>query len=600
MAMNPTGNPYPSVVTRKLKLPVWEHPANGCTAYGRLAWVKLLVLCLVLATSLPAFAALTATVDRTEISDADLLVLNVQLQNSSSGVEPDFDILERDFEIVSNSGAQRTSRISITNGTRRSEVYVRWQLTLRARRLGNLVIPALISGNERSAPMTVNVTKQTAAMQRRTSQYVFFDTTVDVNETYVQGQVLYTVKLFYSEAISGDFPAPPVLPDAVVETIEGEKRYDSIINNRRYYVLEKRYGIYPQKSGELTIPRETFAGTRSRSNVFAAGDRVMAVSKPIMLNIKPKPSSYPDANWLPAKRLRLTEAWSQTPPAFKVGEPINRTLTLMVEGVAGSLLPPLDSFDVEGAKTYIDPPALDEVATDSGIVATQVYTIGIVPTQAGTMTLPAISLPWWNTETDRLEVAKIAASSFVVATNIVATKPNPGIVTVPQTPIVASSDTLPEQKPSPWISIAIALAVLFALLWLITLVMWWRSRQRLTAPAALSITTSAIPMAQDAKALFQQLTQACQNNDALTARRSLSLWGKQQYPKVNSNHELALALDYSALTDEIAELERCIYAVNAQQIWQGAALITALKDRLAQNNNTKNKTMLLAEMNPSA
>jgi hypothetical protein len=107
-------------------------------------------------------------------------------------------------------------------------------------------------------------------------------------------------------------------------------------------------------------------------------------------------------------------------------------------------------------------------------------------------------------------------------------------------------------------------------------------------------------MAQDAKALFQQLTQACQNNDALTARRSLSLWGKQQYPKINSNHELALALDYSALTDEIAELERCIYAVNAQQIWQGAALLTALKDRLAQNNNTKNKTMLLAEMNPSA
>ena len=583
MAMNPTGNPFSSVVTQGRKPSPRRLPC----------WRQRLALWLVLATSLPALATLTATVDRTEISDADLLVLDVQMQNSSSTVGPDFDVLEGDFEIVSNSGAQRTSRISITNGTRRSEIYIRWQLTLRARRLGNLVIPALVAGNERSAPMTVNVTQQTAAMQRRTSQYVFFDTAVDVNETYVQAQVLYTVKLFYLESISGDFPEPPVMPDAVVETIEGEKRYDSIINNRRYYVLEKRYGIYPQKSGELIIPRETFAGTRSRNSIFAAGDRVMAISTPITLNIKPKPASYPDVNWLPAKRLMLTEAWSQLPPAFKVGEPVNRTLTLVVEGVAGSLLPPFDSFEVDGAKTYVDPPTLNEVATDGGIMATQVYTIGVVPTQPGTMTLPAISLPWWNTETDTLEIAEIAATTFKVA----ATAPRPGVTTLPQTASVA----LPNSPPTPsslWTDVAMALAALFALLWLATLTLWWRARQQQRVPATPASNDSATPMAQNAKALFQQLTQACQANDALATRHALLLWGKKQLPQINSNHELALALSHTALTDEIAALERSIYAAKAQQTWQGAALLTALQDRLTKNESPKNRKMLLAEMNP--
>lgn len=595
MVMNPTGNQYVSGAARGLKLSGWQRPL-----WTRPTWIQLLVLWLVLATSLPALASLSVSVDRTEISDADLLVVNVLLQNSNSSIGPDFDVLERDFEIVSSSGAQQTSRVSITNGKRRSEVYVRWQLTLRARRLGNLVIPALVAGNEQSAPMTINVTKQTNAMQRRTSEYVFFDTSVDVNETYVQGQVLYTVKLFYLESISGDFPAPPVLPDAVVETIEGEKRYASDINNRRYYVLEKRYGIYPQKSGELTIPRETFAGTRGRNSLFATGDRVMAISKPITIDIKPKPATFPAANWLPAKALVLKETWSQTPPVFTVGEPVNRILTLVVEGVAGSLLPPLDSFEIEGAKTYVDPPTLSEVATNGGIVATQIYTIGVVPTRAGTMTLPAISLPWWNTETDRLETAMLAATTFNVAANAVATAPRPGVITVQDTPMVASPDTSPMQSSSPWTSVAIALAAIFALLWLITLALWWRARRHQSTTAIPSATDSVILMPQGAKALFQQLTQACQRDDALAARHALFLWGKQQYPQINANHELALVLNHAALTTEIAELERSIYAANKQQAaWQGAALLTALEDRLAQNNGAEKKTMLLAEMNPS-
>jgi hypothetical protein len=563
-----------------------------------LRWAQRLVLWLTLVASLPALATLSATVDRTLISDADLLVLNVRLENSTSSVGPDFDVLEKDFEIISNSGPQRTSRTSIVNGRRNSEVYIQWQFTLRAKRLGNLVVPALVAGNERSAPITVNVTRQTADMQRRTSQYVFFDTDVDVNEAYVQGQVLYTIKLFYIETISGDFPAAPVLPDAVVETLEGEKRYDSIINNRRYYVLEKRYGIYPQKSGKLVIPRETFAGTRGRSSIFATGDRVMAISNPITLNIKPKPASYPDANWLPAKALTLTEVWGQTPPTFKVGEPINRTITLKVEGVAASLLTPLDNVEIDGAKTYVDPPTLNEVATNTGIMATQVYTIGIVPTRPGSMTLPAIRMPWWNTNTNKLEIAEIAATTINVAPNAAATVASPSLAPIQQPPVAASLNTPHATTPSPWTNIATALAALFALLWLITLALWWRARQRPQAPATAPNNDSTIPMAQDAKALFRQLSQACQSNDALAARHALYLWGKKQHPQINSNHELALALDHAALTDEIAELERSIYAADTQQGWQGAALLAALKKRIAQKQSPGGKTMLLSEMNP--
>ena len=197
------------------------------------AWLALLLACILLFGAAASQASLTATVDRREISDADLLTLRVRLDNSplnNNSIEPDFSVLDRDFEIVDISGPQKTSRTSIINGNTTAESYTLWELTLRPRSLGTLTIPPLTAGRDRSAPVTVAVVAQTAAMQRRASQYVFFDTSVDATETYVQGQVLYTVKLFYADATSGDFPAPPVLADAVVEPLEAERRYTEIVS----------------------------------------------------------------------------------------------------------------------------------------------------------------------------------------------------------------------------------------------------------------------------------------------------------------------------------------------------------------------------------
>lgn len=566
-------------------------------------WLALLLACILLFGAAASQASLTATVDRREISDADLLTLRVRLDNSplnNNSIEPDFSVLDRDFEIVDISGPQKTSRTSIINGNTTAESYTLWELTLRPRSLGTLTIPPLTAGRDRSAPVTVAVVAQTAAMQRRASQYVFFDTSVDATETYVQGQVLYTVKLFYADATSGDFPAPPVLADAVVEPLEAERRYTEIVNNRRYNVLEKRYAIYPQKSGELLIPRETFAGSRSRSGFFSAGDRVTALSEPLKVNVKPKPESFPGANWLPAKGLVLTERWSQNPPVFKVGEPLNRTLTLNVEGVAGSLLPPMLSLDINNAKTYEDPPTLEEVVTPLGIVATQTYTIGIVPTAPGTLNLPAIRLPWWNTQTNKLAWAEIPARRYDVApaTETAAIAPLlPPTLADNQASIPGTGVAVASSSPL-LLSVMSTIAAVFALLWAATLWLWWRARQ---APAVASPQTAPATFSHPGNAeQYQRFSQACQHNDAVAARQALFLWGKSQYPQINSNHELGQLLQHgdSRLASEIANLERNIYAADPQQAWTGAGLLAALNGVRAVEQQVAGKKMLVGELNP--
>ena len=105
--------------------------------------------------------------------------------------------------------------------------------------MGEIFIPALKGGGKATRPIRIKVTKQTNSQIQRMRELVFFETSVDKNSVFVQEQILYSVKLFYSESIRGDFPKPPSLENTIVENVEEEKRYESIINGKRYYVLEK-------------------------------------------------------------------------------------------------------------------------------------------------------------------------------------------------------------------------------------------------------------------------------------------------------------------------------------------------------------------------
>jgi hypothetical protein len=538
-------------------------------------------------------AELRVTVDRTEITDADQIKLTIRLDNATTSSNPDFRALERDFEIVQRSGPNQSSRISIVNGRQTSEVFVTWELRLRPKRLGVLTIPAFRFGSDTSSPIQIRVSQQSAEMKRKMSQLVFFETSVDTNETYVQGQILYTIKLYYVENISGDFPAPPAVQDVLVEIIESEKRYDAITNGRRYYVLEKKYGLYPQKSGAFTIPAQTFSGFRVGPGFFSTREPVLSRSESHTVEVKPKPASFPGDHWLPATELNLDANWLSGAPNFVVGEPVNRSIEIQAKGVASSLLPELNVPEVPGVKTYQDPPVEEQNVNAEGISAKQTVVVGIVPTKSGTIELPEIKIPWWNTRTDQLELAVIPAETFTVA-------PSPqSSVVVPQRG--ATGATVPAAQGDNPVSSAdpfwrnIALGLLAA--WIATLFIWlftWLSSRR--TPETKNIPTEP---SLDEKAALKDLTQACTANDGQAVQSHLVTWGRFRYPGIRSIQELAQRSGDEALRSAIRELESKLYAPNANGKWLGNNLLKAINNVGADQSGSR-ATNPLPALNPTA
>jgi len=140
-------------------------------------------------------------------------------------------------------------------------------------------------------------------------------------------------------------------------------------------------------------------------NRFASPvDRVVRVrSDSVDLQVKPVPESFTGRVWLPARSLRLEEAWSLNPEKLISGEPVTHSIRTSVVGLNASLLPVMEQSLPDSLRAYPDQPVFDQQEKNGRIYSSRIDKAAIIPSAAGDYLLPAVKLHWWNTETDNAE-----------------------------------------------------------------------------------------------------------------------------------------------------------------------------------------------------
>ena len=323
------------------------------------------MICLIL-LSLLAFqaqASFTASVDRARLTEGESLDLTLESDDPTQFGKPDLTPLGDAFEIL---GTRQVNRLTTLDG--QAQATTRWIITLRPTRSGALQIPALRMGNSQTQPIALQVLKAEDADEQQKLSPVFIDASLDHESVYVQAQAILTLRIYHSVSLYDDSSLSPLqIDDAKVEQLGQPRTYEKEINGVRHGVIEVRFAIFPQHSGELTIPALNFSATRvARNNpgdTFGAlpGKRLRVSSPEIPLEVKPKPADYPaDAPWLPARAVALSESWAPQPEQAKAGEALTRNLMLRVEGLSSAQLPPLPQALPAGLRHYPDQPQLAE------------------------------------------------------------------------------------------------------------------------------------------------------------------------------------------------------------------------------------------------
>jgi hypothetical protein len=335
------------------------------------------------------------TVDRTEATVEDQLVMNVTVQGSQNARPqlppmPDFDVHSRGT----------SSQVSIINNQYTSSLVYNYLLV--PKRTGTFTIGSFqveIDGRTyRSRPFQVKIVE--ATQRPGEAKDIYITAQVSKRKPYVGEQVIYTWRLFRRVQIADAQLEPQEFNGFLVENLGELREYRSVVGGQQYIVSEIRKALFPQEEGTLQIPASKVSCqivTRQRSRRGGIFDDFFGRttmqpkvirSSPISVEVRPLPQPPADFSGLVGSFDLQTKLSKRT---LKVGE--STTLTLTVSGTGNAQviseprLPALDSF-----KVYDDKPGGSVDRSGDRLSGYKSFTKALVPLEAGQLQIPAITL----------------------------------------------------------------------------------------------------------------------------------------------------------------------------------------------------------------
>ncbi|MEM8497065.1 MAG: BatD family protein [Pseudomonadota bacterium] len=565
--------------------------ASHCTRHRYAHWlIALLMIPLLTSQSLLA-AELTAWVDRSKIGLDETFTLIIKSTSMSIFDSPDLKPLEQDFEVL---GTSRNSQHSIVNG--KTESSLEWHVSLAAMREGALVIPPIEVDGDQTDAIIIQVSKSSFAEKSGGFDPVFIQSEIDNDEVYVQGQLILTVRIYYGVALSkGAQLSDLEVPNAVVKQLN-EASYETRVRNMNYNVHEVKYAIFPQRSGSLEIPSQTFsalmASSRRSGSLFdnfgspSRGRPIRAASETHAITVKPQSDEFTGSDWLPAENIELLETWSKELSELKAGEPITRSLIIASKGLQGSQLPPLDVAELQGAQQYPDQPETADELNSTGVIGTRIESQAIIPANGGQLRFPEVRLPWWNTRTNRQEVAVIpeqvlqvegplAAPTVPAPQSVQAT--NPTVTTPSNNQEKENADVTDTNIDTPAKG---SVDSFWQYATILTLILWAATVLYFVLLRKQTLSTDSIvskePLTKVARA---SLSEACKENNPARIKYALIQWARSVTGKkqLSSLSAVASALPNDDLRRELAKLDAALYQSNSSS-FDGRAIDKAVTE----------------------
>lgn len=508
--------------------------------------------------SSPVYAeALTATVDRHQLGAGETLELRVKYDAQTS-TDPDFSVLTQDFEVLSK---HQQNQFSFING--RSVSYTEWRLQLLPKKTGQILLPALNFKGVSSNAIKLNINDRPKSSS--SNQPVYVEAELEKNSVYVQEQLLLTLRILSTTGLQSISSEELMVKDATVAKV-AENQFQKQINGINHLVVELTYAIFPDTSGELTIPAIHFKAVipdrrdpYSNSFFSRGGKRVYLYSEEQKVTVNPKPANYGLDEWLPSKDISMSERWSRPLDKLVAGEPITRTINIKAKGLTSAQLPPLVIDAGDGFKVYPDQPQLENSVDSEGVTAIRIESVAIVPSRGGQINLPPITLKWWDITTNQIRESVLKGSTLTVkaAENTPELTSTPS--TVPADSINLSSAIEPidvEKSSNPLYWLLILSNAILLILAIIMLLLWRKAKNQHLSTALLPQESNEPKEAE----LFVQLQQCAKDNNHRGFREGLIVWARVFWQRpVFTLDEVALLADTESLKTQLDALDQSLY-----------------------------------------
>ena len=449
--------------------------------------------------ALPAGAqesAISATINRNEITTDDLLLLTVSVDSSSGSVsQPDLPQLDG-FRII---GTSSSTQMTTINGD--TSVATIFQYRLQPLHTGDLVIPAItatVNGQQESTqPLSVTVYQGTGQPQPQatapassgglpnlfnfngdpmdllnqldqwmqsqtpgglgaasiplmpgsdateidppaglTGQDYYLEATVDKTNPYQGEQVLYSLRLYRAVSPMGQITYnAPAFSGFWSKDLPDQRHYRTEAGGRPYTVTEIQTALFPTVAGQLTIEPGRMA---IPGDFFSTGSEI--ASQPVTLDVKPLPANAPASFTGAVGTFDITSEVDSA--ESKVGDTVTQKVTVVGQGNVETVDDPAWP-DAAGWRLVDSQTNTESDVRDGLVVGARSYQRVLMPTAAGDLTLPAIEFSYFDPGAGEYQTVTTDSAVVAVTADAAAASTQPA----PLTAAAATTATQPDLRP---------------------------------------------------------------------------------------------------------------------------------------------------------
>ncbi len=470
--------------------------------------ISILISLILLIVSV-SFASVSASVSRTNVENGETIDLTFHLENFNT--QPNLSDLNKDFTVYNTSTSSKVSTIDGKTTAQYDMV-----VTIMPNKIGKLTIPAINVGSEYTKPISIKVAKALSNDEGDKYQDMFVISTIASDSSYINVPILYTLKIYYSTPILSLQPKSFKIDRSEIRPTNHRLTYQKRINGNLYDVVEESFLIVPHRTGKVEIPPMVLQATVS--NVFGQlGVKNKFIStESHTLNVKPIPKNISIKDWFPSTNVSLEYSWSDD-KNVTVGGLITRTVKITAKDVLSNDIPKLDFKSTDDFNVYAEKPVLKDVEKDGKITGTATYKVGYMPVTKGEAEVPELDLKWFDVNSNKSKVAKIAPKQFDVKQGNVANTDFLGSMTPNATKVVEKKVVDPF-----WLNVAITLAVLWGMTILLLI------KCKISKPNKIKIDES---LDTNNDYSIKDIKKACSKKDNAELQKALVGWASVRFDK---------------------------------------------------------------------
>ncbi len=247
--------------------------------------------------------------------------------------------------------------------------------------------------------------QQAAPAQQTTPPRV--EATLSERRPMVQQNIVYRIRVISQGNLQQAAPVLPKSDGLIFRQLGTPQNYRGGSNE---VITEYTYLLIPVREGSYQLPPPRVEGKYFNDLPFhATGDHSTS------LYVQPAPAGV--SPWLPLYDLQI-QSHIEGANRARAGEPITLEIVATAVGAVGSQLPSV-AGQLKSDDFYIYPGEVTEegrISTDGlDLLGSRTERFTLVPRYGGRLTLPAISLSWWNLRTGKAATATLPMRQLEVA-----------------------------------------------------------------------------------------------------------------------------------------------------------------------------------------